>query len=208
MQDKIKVALVGYSGHGFVVFDAAKLMGLNVVSYCDRIANDKNPLELEYLGDEGTESFVWQPFTNYVLGIGDNNIRKKVADSILSNEQKIETVIHPKAIISKFARISKGTFINSSVSINAFATIGEICIINTGAIVEHECKIGNAVHIAPGAVLAGNVSIGDLTFIGANSVIKQGIKVGKNCIIGAGAVVITDIPDNSTVVGNPAKKIK
>jgi acetyltransferase-like isoleucine patch superfamily enzyme len=44
--------------------------------------------------------------------------------------------------------------------------------------------------------------------IGANAVVKQGITIGRNCMIGAGSVIIKNVPDNSTIVGNPGKIIK
>lgn len=44
--------------------------------------------------------------------------------------------------------------------------------------------------------------------IGSNATILPGIKIGKNSIVGAGAVVTKDIPSNTIVVGNPAKKIR
>ena len=39
------------------------------------------------------------------------------------------------------------------------------------------------------------------------AIVLNGAKIGKNCIIGAGALVTgnTEIPDNSLVIGNPAK---
>lgn len=44
--------------------------------------------------------------------------------------------------------------------------------------------------------------------IGANSTIICGITIGENSIVGAGAVVTKDVPDNTIVVGNPAKVLK
>jgi len=41
--------------------------------------------------------------------------------------------------------------------------------------------------------------------IGTGAVLLGGIVVGENALIGAGAVVTKDVPDNATVVGNPAK---
>ena len=35
-----------------------------------------------------------------------------------------------------------------------------------------------------------------------------GVKIGNNSVIGAGAVVVSDVPNNAVVAGNPAKVIK
>lgn len=50
-------------------------------------------------------------------------------------------------------------------------------------------------------------TIGNNVTLGANVVIIGDIKIGNNVIIGAGAVVTKDVPDNCTVVGNPARII-
>ena len=51
-------------------------------------------------------------------------------------------------------------------------------------------------------------TIGDNVTIYAGACVIGGIKIGNNVVIGANAVVTKDIPDNSVVVGNPAKTIK
>jgi sugar O-acyltransferase (sialic acid O-acetyltransferase NeuD family) len=206
--DKEKV-IIGYSGHGFVVGDAAIKNGLNLTHYADKKQSLINPFNLNYLGFEGDEKFVgWEKDYEYILGIGDNNLRKKIGDLIVSKGQKIINVIDKSANLSKIARIGNGIFISKNVSVNILSEISDYVILNTGCIIEHECKIGKASHIAPGAVLAGNVSIGENTFIGANSVIKQGVVIGNNVTVGAGAVVIRDIDDHKILVGNPAKEIR
>ena len=208
MPDKNSIAIIGYSGHSFVVLEAAKQMGLDVEYYCERNQVSFNPFEINYLGDEGSESFNWNSVEEFILGIGDNRIRQKVADLILSKKKTILNVIHPSSIISNYATFGAGNFIAASVTVNALAKIADNCILNTGCIVEHECSIESGVHIAPGAVLAGNVTVGENSFIGANTVVKQGVKIGNGVTIGAGSVVIKDIPDNEIWVGNPAKKLK
>ncbi|WP_326984853.1 acetyltransferase [Chryseobacterium sp. MYb264] len=208
MQDKNSIAIVGYSGHSLAVLDAAEKVNLKVMYYCEKTEVSYNPFDLHYLGDEGSNAFEWQIADQFILGIGDNKIRRKVADILLAKGKEIVGVVHPLSVTSKYSILGAGNFIGPNVSINAFAKIGDYCILNTGCIVEHECIIESGVHIAPGAVLAGNVYIGENTFVGANTVIKQGINIGRNSIIGAGSVVLRDIPDNETWVGNPAKKIK
>jgi UDP-2-acetamido-3-amino-2,3-dideoxy-glucuronate N-acetyltransferase len=44
--------------------------------------------------------------------------------------------------------------------------------------------------------------------IGANATILPGITIGENAMVGAGAVVVNDVPDNTLVVGNPAKVVR
>ena len=58
---------------------------------------------------------------------------------------------------------------------------------------------------AHGAVVSGGCIINDSAFIGAGATVIQGIRIGKNAIVAAGSVVINDVPDNSTVIGVPAK---
>jgi acetyltransferase-like isoleucine patch superfamily enzyme len=49
--------------------------------------------------------------------------------------------------------------------------------------------------------------VGSGSTIGSGAVILPGIVIGSNVMIGAGSVVTRSVPDNETVVGNPAKKI-
>lgn len=53
----------------------------------------------------------------------------------------------------------------------------------------------------------GRVNIGDNVFIGAESVVLPGVSIGNNVIIGANSTVTKSIPDNTVVVGSPAKII-
>jgi serine acetyltransferase len=55
---------------------------------------------------------------------------------------------------------------------------------------------------------SGEARIGNGNFWGTGAKIINRCTVGDNVVIGAGAVVITDIPDNVTAVGVPAKVVK
>jgi sugar O-acyltransferase (sialic acid O-acetyltransferase NeuD family) len=206
--DKFEIVLVGYSGHGYVVGEAALAAALRLAHYADRTKAMNNPYDLNYLGFEGDENFTgWDHGYGFILGIGDNKTREKIATGILGRKELLTTVIHPSASIALKTEIGRGVFVARNVSVSPLAAVGDFSILNTGSIIEHENKIGRAVHIAPGAVLAGNVEVGDRSFIGANAVVKQGIRIGMDVTIGAGSVILTDVPDGATVVGNPARRI-
>ncbi len=207
MSDK-DVVLVGYSGHAYVVADAALIASVNLKYYSEKKENLLNPFNLKYLGREAEDSFFgWSNDVEFILGIGDNRTRQIIAKMIAERKKLILNVIHPNASISKTVKIGIGNFVSRNVSINPFVDIGNYCILNTACVIEHECVIGEAAHIAPGAVLAGNVSVGERSFIGANATIKQGVKIGKDVIIGAGTVIIKDVANGKKIVGNPAREL-
>lgn len=53
----------------------------------------------------------------------------------------------------------------------------------------------------------GRIIIGNNVFIGNNCTILPNTAIGNNCIIGAGSVVRGEFPDDSVIVGNPAKVV-
>lgn len=191
-----------------MVADAALEQGLDLLFYTDKKPICENPYNLKYLGFEGDPEFShWNEDYIFALAIGNNTIRRKTAETILSRKKELVNIIHPRSSVSTSLSSGIGNFINNCAAVNAQVVIGDYCILNTGSIVEHECRLGDAVHIAPGAVLAGGVRVGDNSFIGANSVIKEGVKIGMNVIIGAGSVVLSDVSDNKKIVGNPGRRI-
>ena len=196
--------IIGYSGHSFVCIESAQSMGLKTVGYFDIKENLSNPYKLTYFGKDKNINKEDQLF----ISIGNNSIREQVFKDTIKKNPLDVIIIHEKSIVSNSAFIGKQTLINAGAIINSNVLVGLGCLVNTGAIIDHECKIGNFSHIAPGATLAGNVIVGKNCFIGANSTVIQGVKIGDNVVIGAGTVVIRDVPDNSTIVGNPARIIK
>lgn len=206
-----KIALLGYSGHAYVVAEAILKTGKGILGYFDIVEAKANPFNLKYLGDEKDDaalSIVKNKGASFFVGVGDNCIRRKLTGYLTDKELSNATIIHPSSIVSDFATLGEGTFVAAGSMVNTLAEVGKGAIINTGAIVEHECQVGDYAHIAPGAVLAGNVSVGEGSFIGANAVVKQGVKIGYNAIVGAGAVVLKNVPDNVIWVGNPAIGLK
>lgn len=203
-----KSVIIGYSGHAYVVAESYQSNGKQLNYYTSLVEATTNPFNLDYLGFELESNFIgWQMGLDFILGIGDNNIRHRVAKLILSKSKIISSVIDINCTLSKSSNIGVGVFASKGVLVNAFSKIGDFVILNTGCIIEHECEIGTAAHIAPGAVLAGNVKVGNRTFIGANSVIKQGVTIGDDVIIGAGSVILRNIDNNTKLVGNPARVI-
>lgn len=193
-----KISIIGASGHAKVIIDIIETNGLEVATIYD---NDIKKLKL--LGYEICHDFI-NLSQQTIIAIGDNFIRKKIADTYTFN---LKALVHPNSSISKYSKLGDGTVIMAGVSVNADTSIGKYCILNTNSSIDHDCNIEDFVHIAPNAALAGNVVVGECSQIGIGACIKQGIKVGRNCIIGAGSVIVKNVPDGAIIVGNPGKEI-
>lgn len=53
----------------------------------------------------------------------------------------------------------------------------------------------------------GRIKVGNNVFIGTNCTILPNSIIGDNSIVGAGSVVRGKFPDNSVIIGNPAKVV-
>ena len=80
--------------------------------------------------------------------------------------------------------------------------INKDSVIGNNVVLRHSTTIGNAFKNGKSPILKDGVNVG------SNSVIIGSITIGENSIIGAGSVVVSDVPANSIVVGNPAKVVK
>lgn len=198
-------AILGAGGHGKVVAEIAELNGYETISFFDDSWPEKQYLEnWPVIGDSSALLASTTLFDKVFIAIGDNRAR---LDFYLKHNleiSKLTALIHPNAIVSKYAKIGAGSIVMAGAIINPFASVGVACIINTGATVDHDCKIGDAVHLSPGVHLAGAVQIADASWVGIGSEVKQSIMVGESVMVGAGSTVVKDIPDKQTVMGVPA----
>ncbi|MEC7770170.1 MAG: serine acetyltransferase [Bacteroidota bacterium] len=83
-------------------------------------------------------------------------------------------------------------------------------VINHNAKIGKHCNIGHCTTIGQSnrGKKKGCPTIGDKVWIGAGSVIVGNITIGNNVLIAPNSFVNIDVPDNSLVIGNPAKVIQ
>jgi sugar O-acyltransferase (sialic acid O-acetyltransferase NeuD family) len=146
--------------------------------------------------------------TKAVIAIGDNKVRKKVAEKAEAYGAKFCNIIHPSVIMTPYVKLGKGVIIAAGCILTNNITIGDHVIINLDVTIGHDTVIESFVSLAPGVHINGNNKIEEGVYVGSGAVTIQNIKIGKWSIIGAGAVVIKDIPEKVVAVGMPAKPIK
>ena len=120
-----------------------------------------------------------------------------------------------KGIITRRAlhwmRIKFGFQVDLGVEIGEGFYIGHIgtIIIENGTTLGSNCNIAHNVSICQISVngIKGYPTLGDKVWVGTGSVIVGKIMIGSNVLISPNTFINFDIPDNSIVIGNPAKVI-
>lgn len=120
--------------------------------------------------------------------------------------------------IGPFCRLRSGTKLKDKVSIGNFVEVVRSTI-SKGSKAKHLTYLGDTdveedVNIGAGTIIANydgkeknKTRIKKGAFIGSGSILVAPVRIGRNAITGAGAVVTKNrnVPDNTVVIGIPAK---
>ena len=98
------------------------------------------------------------------------------------------------------ATIDRGSMSNTVIGKNTY--------LDNQIHIAHNVKIGENSVIAGQVGIAGSSIIGNNVKIGGQAGISGHLKIGNNVEIGGGSGVIRDVPDNTKVMGYPAKNIR
>lgn len=199
--------IFGASGHGKVVADVAESCGWTDIRFYDDRAAELSDGQYPWPVVGDAEAFLKDSVNaaGVFVAIGGNAIRRKFVELLLEREAPLITLIHPAAVVSRYAVLSSGTLVMPCAVVNAGCELGMAALINTGATVDHDCRLGDFVHVCPGAHLAADVQCGDEVWFGIGCAVRQGAQIGSRVTIGAGAAVVKNVGDGLTVVGVPAR---
>ena len=103
--------------------------------------------------------------------------------------------------------VQRWTELWTGVSIHREADIGPGFIIHTPyAICIGPTKIGANCTVGTGVLIAcGSRGVGDNVYFGPGAKLIGNARIGNNVVVVANSLVLTDIPDNTTIVGVPAR---
>ena len=205
--------ILGCGGHGRVVLDILSNVGMyEVIGFVDSDPQyaGRRIDGIEVLGQPDDLPDIRKQYGADcgIVAIGNNGVRRAMADQLESMGFGLVNAIHPSANLARNVTLGRNIVIAAGALVCAHCQIGDSVILNTGCIVDHESLIGNATHVCPGARLAGRVTVESGAFVGIGATVIQSTRVGYESVVGAGAVVINDVAPMSTVVGVPAREIK
>jgi bifunctional UDP-N-acetylglucosamine pyrophosphorylase/glucosamine-1-phosphate N-acetyltransferase len=154
--------------------------------------------------------------------IGPNTI---IRDSKIGNGCKVLASVLEGAVLEDdvdmgpFARLRKGAHLKSHVHMGNFGEVKDSTL-HEGVKMGHFSYIGNATIGARTNIGAGTITanydgekkhpteIGEDAFIGSDTMLIAPLKLGDGARTGAGAVVTKNVPEDTLVVGMPARAIR
>jgi len=213
----IKLVILGGSGIGMIAASIAndlgyyRIMGfLNDVEKAGTLIGNYNKIPV--IGTTSDVQSMLDDDVYFFVGYVGMKREEEVFNKILNlniPRNKFATLIHPRAIIPKgFCEIGNGVLIAPNAQLSPDTNIDDNCIILGNTIIGHNSKLKRFAHVAASGHVGANVVLGKGVHIGSNATLREKISIGDFSIVGSGSVVLNDVPENTIVVGNPARILK
>ena len=133
--------------------------------------------------------------------------RSRLITGLSIPRERFTNLVHPRASVSKLARLGTNCLFMSGVVITSNAVIGDHVCLLPNTVVHHDAVIGNWTLIGSNVTIAGSTHVGENCYIGSGTSIMNGLHVGDGSLVGLGSNVIRNAAAGSKLAGNPAKSI-
>lgn len=156
-----KIIIIGAGGHGKVLADAiSKSKNQELIGFIDAKLPKGTHVYKDFKVIENQDNIlkVADNTTKFIIGIGNNQIRRKIYDE-LTGKLLWATIIHPSAAIADDVIIGEGSVLLANSVVNASSIIGQFTIVDSGVVVDHESKIGEFTHLSIGTLVGSNCEV-------------------------------------------------
>ncbi|HIP34127.1 MAG TPA: hypothetical protein EYG89_05335 [Bacteroidia bacterium] len=213
-----KLVILGGSGIGMIAASIANDLGyyqvlgfLNDVIKTGTLIGKFNKIPVIGTTND-IEKHLLDKDTYFFIGYVGMQNEKQVYEKITSFKipsNRFATLIHPSAIIPKgFCSIGNGVMMAPLSQLSPDTTVEDNCILLPNSFLGHDSIMKQFSHIATNGVVGANVIIGKAVHIGSNATIREKVTIGDFSLIGASSMVLKDVPENTIIIGNPARILR
>lgn len=185
---KNRLLVLGAGGHGRSVVEAAELSGeFVVVGFLDdSVSPGQSVLGVPVLGPAASMADHRGVAEQAIVAIGNNALREKLVQQLISEGFGLATVVHPSAIISPSAILDAGCVVMAGVIVGTEARIGVGSIVNCGAVVDHHAHAEDFSHLGVNTSMAGSTVVGRGAWIQVGSALGYGVSVAPGVVLPPG----------------------
>jgi sugar O-acyltransferase (sialic acid O-acetyltransferase NeuD family) len=158
----------------------------------------------------GTSASAVKRTEQLLVCIGPSAARRSIVRRFSSfgiENGRYATFVARSARIGSTSDIGRGSILLDNVVVTADVALGSHVVIMPNTTITHDDVIEDFATLAAGVALGGSVRIREGAYVGMNASVRQGSSIGRNSTVGMGAVVLSDVPDDETWVGVPARTI-
>jgi sugar O-acyltransferase (sialic acid O-acetyltransferase NeuD family) len=154
------------------------------------------------------DSYIPEKNDYFVCSVGSVKTKKVIVERILERGAKFLTLTHTTAQISKNVELGEGCVIARNAIIGPDTQVGNHVLIQALSVIGHDSRIGNYSRIDCHVVCVGGTILEEEVTLHTASIINHRVVVEKGSTVGAGSFVIRRVKENTTVMGNPALRLK
>lgn len=140
--------------------------------------------------------------------IGSPAVKGRIQRELMAQGVQFETLVAYGVYIGPYTQIGPGCVFYGGVTISVNCNIGAGVLLNEQVNIGHDAIIGDYTTIMPATGISGGCRVGDEVAIGGHAFIIPDRKVGERARIAAGSIVFTNVKAGTTVLGNPARRMK
>ena len=203
-----ELVVLGSSGHAREVAWIAQTAGHAVLG----CVGPRRPAEIARLSVPWLGEDDWldsaDTAVEYVIGIGSGSARARTDEVASRNGRQARSLFFPAAVTGARTSMGGGSVLWPGAIVTTDVRLGRHVHVGAGVTVGHDTELADYVTLLPGCTVAGGCRIGTGSTIGAGATVIDSISIGANSMVGAGAVVVRDVPENTVVVGVPARILR
>ena len=204
-----ELILIGAGGMGLEVLGVA----INSIGYGSNFSV-KGFLDDNENADTGGEQHLgsisnYRPQVNdvFVCTVGDIKTKEALVQEVLERDGVFMSLIHKDSDVSASVSIGEGCIVMRNAHLGNNAKLESHVLAQIGSVIGHHVEVQSFARIDCYAICVGGSIVGKGSVVHSGSVINHNVEIGTHGVVGANSFVIRNVKSNTTVYGNPAKRI-